>query len=216
MKYLLPIVASLFLAVSAAGIWRTSGEAVKLLADADRTVNDLDSHLGSLRTLESRADGVLSEIEDAEGRQSKYWDQTARQTAGTVKALRLLIDRTDHSLNDQTIPAFNSLIKESDAFLLATDDNEGKLAASAQVAMEAWGHAGDVMSDNLRNEHLQSFMLNMDEAAFHLNGTLEHVDNTVGYYDLKLTTPASFAKRAASFLVQMAVGAGQFARAFFW
>jgi hypothetical protein len=167
------IVASLFLASCAGAVWWIAGVTHQAVADADQAIVHLDKQITSAGVVIADAQNAVNLVSEAEVRQSKYWDQTARQTAGTVKALRLLIDRTDHSLNDQTLPAANVLLKEADSWLALTNDDADKLTVAANATLDAGTHAFDLLGMRIGDQRLDDGMDHLNLLALHLDDTSE-------------------------------------------
>lgn len=166
------------LAVSIGVLW-VLGEAHQDLVDIHEVLIHADEQVAGIGVVVADAQNAVNMVTEAEARQTVYWDQTARQTAGTVKALRLLIDRTDKSLNDQTIPALNLLLKESDAWLLLTNNDADKLTEAANATLDSATHDFDLMGMRLGDPHIDSILGNFDETSLHLSLMAAHGDGVL-------------------------------------
>ncbi len=195
-----------------AGSFLLTRDAHKLIRDADKAVQDADAVLQvqsadlsademHLDLVLTHLDATVSELDAASIEQRAYWQKTSVDSDKTVKALRLAVDRvsllvdhTDKNLNEVLLPDF---------------DRETVLTSqSAQAAFASVGHAGDEVAFSIDDlppifENLREGTAQLSLASAHANNILANGEKTAVYYEKKLTTPASFAKRTAEALLDI-------------
>jgi len=154
----------------------------------------LDQVMGDLQ-------GTISELNVAAKQQQAYWAKTSADSDKTVKALRLTTDRlallmkhTDEQLN-------SSLLPDLDRQLNLTTEQ-------AQLTLGSIGHASDALTFQIND--LGPIVANLSETSAQLALSSQHADkiladgeHTADYYEKRLTTPASFAKRVGMTLLDV-------------
>ena len=185
----------------------------RIALDADRAVRDLDEGIKTqtvdLAQDEMHLDLVLNQVNDAASEQRAYWQKTSVDSDKTVKALRLLVDRASLLL-DHSDQQLNGL-------LLPDADRQLNLTAEAtQGTFSSLDHASSALAFQLNDLDLGPTMANLSESSARLADTMAylqqasgHADNilasgerTTLYYEKKLTTPASFARKLSDFILQ--------------
>lgn len=140
------------------GILRSAHQSVDHF---DTTINDID-------------ESVL-QLKDAAVREQAYYDQGARQMAGSLKALRLFLDRTDRSLNDAAgvIPRLNASIDQitADAGALTrhTDAAIDQIVRHSSASFDGVTTAVGSLNSLVSDPHALDLFANLDSTSGHLN-----------------------------------------------
>jgi hypothetical protein len=204
----------------------------RIALDADKTLRDIDSTVKAqsldLQQDELQLNLVLDEVGKAATEQRAYWQKTSADSDKTVKALRLAVDRasllldhTDKQLNGALIPAVITDATDLDGQIKLTGE-------SAQMAFSSVGHVGDALTFQVDQLDLGPAIANLNESSARLANTMAylqsasgHADGILGagertalYYEKKLTTPASFAKRLGMGLLDVGSKAGNIVTGF--
>ena len=204
------VLALLCLGVSTAILAR---DVHRIALDADKTLRDIDTEVKAqsmnLSADEAQIALVLEHVDAAAIEQRAYWQKTSADSDKTVKALRLTVDRAALLL-DHTDKQLNGvLLPDADRQLNLT-------AASAQGALGSLDHAGSALAFQVDQLDLGPTLANLDESSVRLANTMGylqsasgHADNILGsgertakYYEKKLTTPATFARKLTDFVLQ--------------
>jgi hypothetical protein len=202
-------VALLVLAVGAALVFI---DAHHLLVHANQTLVNLDAESLSLHAdiaaevahvdaIVSSAQAASDQMRLAAAEQRAYWQKTSADSDKTVKALRLTVDRaalllkhTDEQLNGSLLPDLNHQIALT--------------GESAQSAFASAGHAGDALTFQINDmepifANLRDGTAQLSLASAHADQILLDGEKTADYYEKRLTTPASFAKRVGMGLLDV-------------
>jgi hypothetical protein len=197
----------------------------RIALDADATLRDIDSTVKAqsldLQQDELQLNLVLDEVGKAATEQRAYWQKTSADSDKTVKALRLAVDRASLLLDHSD--------KQLNGVLLPDLDGQIRLTAeSAQSAFSSVGHVGDALTFQVDQLDIGPAMANLNESSARLANTMAylqsasgHADGILGagertalYYEKKLTTPASFAKRLGMGLLDVGSKAGNIVSGF--
>jgi len=169
----------------------------RLLGNADAAVQQIqaDAHENSLQISDVliKFQSTAQVIQDAATENRKYYDKAAKDSAKTVDALRLLIDRTDRQINDGVLPQAQKAIGEFSAHSTETLD-------ALTTSSKSLGNAADSLNRVVSDPHILETVDNVDRATRSLSQTSAHLDNisAMGELEVKrLTMPASLAKRIA-------------------
>lgn len=180
---------------------------------SEKTMTDIDAAVKvqsiNLAADEAHLDSVLDQVEKAATEQRAYWQKTSVDSDKTVKALRLTVDRASLLLDHAD--------KQLNGVLLPDVDRQFNLTAeSAQSTFASLGHASDALSFQVNQLDLGPMFANLDESSARLANSMGylqsasgHADQILGsgertarYYEKKLTTPASFARKLSNFILQ--------------
>lgn len=217
LRSLLQLAAAFALAALGVSTAVLARDAHRISLDADKTLRDVDAAVISerqdlltseleLNTVLLHLDGTISQLDTATQEQRAYWQKTSADSDKTVKALRLTVDRasllldhTDKQLNGVLLPDF-------DRQLSLTSD-------SAQLAFGSITHAGDALTFDIND--LQPVFANLQETSAQFASASGHADKILGsgertakYYEVKLTTPATFAHKLAMGVLDVGSKAG--------
>jgi methyl-accepting chemotaxis protein len=148
---------------------------------------------------------TTDELRRAATEQRTYWAKTSQQTGKTVSALRLLIDRTDHSLNDETLPAIGLSVLNLNTRAGETLDEITQASHELEQRLADPAIAGTAAA-------LQASAENATVATEHLAATSEHMDHATKDIEDKvhqMTRPPSWAKRVGMTILGVAADVGQ-------
>lgn len=204
LRSLLQLAATLALLSIAAGVAVLSRDTHRFLLDADSTMRHVDGVASEaekqLQADDAQIGTLLASIDAAANEQRAYWQKTSADSDKTVKALRLTVDRaalllkhTDEQLNSSFLP-------DAERQLQLTTE-------SAQASFASLTHASDALTFQI--DDLQPIFANLDTASANVASGTGHADKILGdgektadYYEKKLTTPATFARKLADFVLQ--------------
>ena len=204
MKAFLQFVAALALISCGASAVVLAWDGHRLLSDADVTLRDVDAESLSLHADVSaqiaHVDAIITSAQAASEQmrlaaveQRAYWQKTSADSDKTVKALRLAVDRAALLLDHTDKQLTGTLLPDVDRQVNAT-------AESAQFALGSITHAGDALTFSINDlppifANLREGTAELSLASAHADKILADGERTADYYEKKLTTPASFAKR---------------------
>lgn len=212
LKRLLQVSASLALlalaastVVMCADVHELAKSATIALRDLDETVKQQNVQLAQdelhLDQVLTGLDSTVTELNIAAKEQQSYWAKTSADSDKTVKALRLTTDRlalllqhTDQELNFTLLPNLDRQITST--------------AQGAQLSLASLTHASDALTFQINDvgpilTSLGESSAQLAQASGHANKILADGEHTADYYEKKLTTPASFAKRLGMTLLDV-------------
>lgn len=185
----------------------------RIALDADKTLRDIDTQVKvqslNLSADEAHLDAVLDQVDKAAAEQRAYWQKISVDSDHQVKALGLVTRNAETFLYN--------LDKRVNGALLPDFDRQVNLTAqSAQSAFASFGHTSDALGFQVNQLDLGPMFANLDESSARLansmgylqsaSGHADHIlgsgERTAAYYERKLTTPASFARKLSSFILQ--------------
>jgi len=156
----------------------------QLLGQSTRTIAAVDSSAARLNLVLSTAQDAAQGIKDSEAQQLVYLGQTERQTAGTVRALRLFLDRTDRSLNDTLVPHLDLAIARFSQDSSGSLDSLTRAGDSFSQSAAALGRAGNDLDAQLKDPQIAELVGHLDMTALHLEGISANSEAMSG--DMKL------------------------------
>jgi hypothetical protein len=179
----------------------------KLLVDTDAAVlqmeHDSTEAAKNVNQILEKVSIAAQRIDDASEENRKYYAQATRQAAGTIKALRLFLDRADRQLNDGLLPELQKSVWNFDK------NSEQSLTALTQAA--------DSLNLQLADPHISNTVENLDSATADLAVTSEHLDHISAIAEAearRLTKPASLAKRIGMGILEVGSQLGSIAAGF--
>lgn len=143
--------------------------------DLHGTLRASQANLAQLHTTVENANAAIVELRTAATNEQRYYDQGARQMAGSFKALRLLVDRTDKSLNDangtfaQMDRAITNFDEDAEQLTRQADSSIAQTSASASGALDNIGRSASSLDSLLASPHIASSLANIDSISGHLN-----------------------------------------------
>lgn len=179
-----------------------SGVVVRIGEKVSKAVSDVDAaaiqaksdvHENSLQISDVliKVQSTAQVIQDAAVENRKYYDKAAKDSAKTVDALRLLIDRTNQQLNDGVLPEAKTSIAE---FSAHSDETLDALTASSK----SLGNAADSLNKTVSDPHILETFKHIDVASLQLSQTAGHLNNIAAMGEIevrRLTRPASLGKQ---------------------
>lgn len=181
--------------------------AEQLLADADIAVRTQSANLSFEQ---QKLDSVLDTVNEAASEQRAYWKKTSADSDKTVKALRLMVDRTA------------LLMKHADEsqLLLTTDlDRQINLTGDqAQFALGSISQSGDQLTFMLDDPAISDLAQNLDATSVSLKVTADHFDKTTADIEQevhRLTRPPSMLKQIGMGILDVGAKLGSIAAGFF-
>jgi hypothetical protein len=212
-KALLQLAATLALLTVAVGVAVISFDTHRFMVHADSTVQHLDAVATEanrqLQADDAQIATLLASVDDAANEQRAYWQKTSADSDKTVKALRIAVDRASLLLDHTDKQLNGSLLPDADRHLNLT-------ATAAQGALSSLDHASSALAFQVDQLDLGPALANFDESSARLANVMGylqsasgHADNILGsgertatYYEKKLTTPATFARKLSDFVLQ--------------
>lgn len=195
------------------------------VAEIRATAGNASQSFAEFGTLAAVATQTAEQLNRTEAQQADYWAKTSAEMYKTTAALRLVIVRTDHTLNDQLAPGLTGAVADADGMIRDTSRNVSQTAASMQSALLTLNAAGDAAARQMADPHIADTIAHTDDAASqlagmsaHMNQTAANVQETSALLEAKvrdLTKPASLALRIGKALLSTAGTAGQIAAGFF-
>ena len=219
MKAFLQLAAALALLSVGTGAAVLTYDAHRLARRVDQSMTTLDTQLKvqslNLAQDEMHLDAVLSEVEKAAIEQRAYWQKTSADSDKTVKALRVAVDRASLLLDHTDKQLNGALLPDADREMVLT-------AQAAQSSLASFGRTSDTLAFQVNELNVGPAMANLSEssarlantmgnlqgASLHANNILAAGDRTAVYYEKKLTTPASFARKLAEALLDVGAKLG--------
>ncbi len=192
---------------------RISQASEKTMADIDAAVKAQSMNLSAD---EAHLDSVLNQVDKAAAEQRAYWQKISVDSDHQVKALGLVTRNAESFFYNLDKQVNGSLLPDLDGQIKLTAGQLNLTAQSAQSAFASFGHTSDALGFQVNQLDLGPMFANLDESSARLATTMGylqsaggHADNILGagektalYYEKKLTTPASFARKLSDFILQ--------------
>jgi hypothetical protein len=183
-KLALSIAALLLLLVLTGGSLVLVHDVHQLLGQSTRTIAAVDTSAGRLNVVLSTAQAAAQGIKDSEAKQLESLAQTERQTAGTVRALRLFLDRTDRSLNDTLVPHLDLAIARFSQDSSGSLDSLTRAGDSFSLSAAALGRASNDLDAQLKDPQIAELVGRLDMTTLHIEGISANAEAMSG--DMKL------------------------------
>jgi hypothetical protein len=166
---------------------------------------DLKTQSASLHAILATTDAAAAQLlaasaqaELAAQEERAYFAKTSLEAYKTAAAARLVLVRTDHSLNDVLVPEMTASLAATDQLLQqsAADLNSTTVAITPTLLnlTQASASAADAMA----NPHIAETLANVDAATKNVASTSQHVDEMSVMVEKRLRQllkPATLAER---------------------
>jgi hypothetical protein len=179
------------------------------------------SLLAQAQTTLLHAEDTVDDLDSAAKQQKAYWAKTSLETYKTMASLRLLIVRTDESVNTVMRPLAADALTHAGGLADAGIDTVRDVQPILSQLERASGAAVDRMNDPHISEtltHLDETSAALSKSAQRLSDTVGHVDETAALIETRtrqLTKPASLAVRFGKIVLGVAGSLGGIAAGFF-
>jgi hypothetical protein len=204
---------------------KARGDLYQLTIATETSLEILDGASDQIAILASTARTTTQHLNEAETQQAAYWNKTSAEMYKTMAALRLVIVRTDRTLNDQLGPQLGLTVADSDAFVRDASKEMAQTSSGLQASLDNLTKASAAAANAMADPHISETLGHVDEmseqlvgTSYQINSTAEHVEQTSELIENRVrqaVKPATLAMRIAQEALSLTVQAAQIAAGFF-
>jgi hypothetical protein len=169
-------------------LWRLSVLTIHLQADVDSMTAKFNLLLTTGNETLTEAKSASTQAALAAAEQRAYWNKTSLETYKTMAALRLIIVRTDQSVNDVLVPRISASLDASTALERTATESVADTTARLDATIDALRPAIDASI-----AATSAAARDLSDPAIH--ETLAHVDGVAGNADAASRDIAAFVHR---------------------
>ena len=153
------------------------------LTTVNKDLQTLDAAAEQLRAAGVQANVAAASANGAMTEERAYFAKTSLEVYKTAAAARLVLVRTDHSLNDEFMPKLGATMQDTDALMRQTASDMHATVLSMQPTLENLAEASAAAADAMADPHVRETLANVDVgtkaaaiAAGNVASTTQHVD----------------------------------------
>ena len=170
--------------------------------------NDEQQLSGKLQSVVDTAQKASEAAYQAEQQQILTLNKTSLETYKTAAAARLVLVRTDKSLNDILVPRLARQLEDADILTEQAAQDLHATVMALQPTLENLARASQNAADTIADPEIKASLANLEETTKQSSVAMAHLaditaagDETARYYQKKLTTPEGFLKTLANFVL---------------
>lgn len=193
--------------------------------DLNNATLQLNLALSSANDAIEDVHAAAAQLGKASAAEQAYWSKTSAELYKTTAAARLVLVRTDHSLNDVLVPDLHRELMDTDQVTVALAGDITRTSLQLTPTLQNLAKASEAAAQAMADPHIGETLANVDAASAQLAATAQNVDtatgnisNTTARIDRRvqqLTTPPRLSVRIAEAALEYTVKAAQIAAGFF-